>query len=65
MMAFILITGTGLAAGVIVLICFVVVSLSSRSATVVGSRWNYVLSTNLMQGILGQALNFADLGGIR
>ena len=62
-MALILIPRPGLATRVIVLICFLVVFLSSRSPTVVGNRWSRVLSSNLMQGVSGQALNFADLGG--
>ena len=61
MMDLILKPRLGLATWVITLICFLVVLLSSGSPTVVGNRWSLVLSSNLMQVISGQALNFTDL----
>ena len=64
-MALVLKPRPGLATRVIALICFLVVLLSSRGPTVVGGRWSWVLPTNLMQGISGQALNLADFRGIQ
>ena len=62
-MALILIPRPGLATRLVALICFLLALLFSRSPAVVGNRWSRVLSSNLIQGVSGQALNFADLGG--
>ena len=63
-MALVLKPRSGLATWVIALICFLVVFLSSRSPTVVGNRWSRILSSNLTQGVSGQALNFANLRSV-
>ena len=60
-MAFILIPRLGLATRLIVLICFLVVFLSSGDSTIVVDRWSWVLCSNFMQGISGKALDFTDL----
>ena len=64
MVALVLKPGSELATWVTTLICFLVVLLSSRSPTVVESGWSRVLSSNLTQGVPGQALNFTGLGRI-
>ena len=63
-MALVLKPRPGLATRVIALICLLVVLLSSRSPTVVGNRWSRILSSNLMQGVSSQALNFTDLRSV-
>jgi len=54
-----------LTARVVVFIRFLVVMLSCWSTTVMGSGWSWILPTNLMQGISGQALDLANFRGVR
>jgi len=49
---------------VVALICFLMTLLLSRDPAVVRSRWSWILSPDLTQGVSGQALNFANLGSV-
>ena len=62
--AFILKPRPGLAMRVVVSVWLLVLLLFSRSSTVVGNRRSWILSSNLMQGVSGQALNFTVLRGV-
>ena len=64
MIALILEPWLRLATRVVTLIRFLMALLFSRSPAVAGNRWSRVLSSDLSQGIPGQALNFANLRSV-